>query len=202
MTNEDRTKQIQYTEEIQRKKEAAGYQSMEDYIHSLDIHISVNEIMEKQIERTVQLLNKTNQFNTNTIRMDMNEFHTYLDNLENKVYVARVKDKYGDSGLVVIIMVHSDGKVATIENFLMSCRVMGRHIEYSVLNSLLNKLATEGVEEVRASYVKTEKNRPVEKLYEQMGFSLVDNRQNYKEYVVKLPHNIDAIVEAEWVDEV
>ena len=200
LTDEDRNKQEQYIGELKRRNETVKFQSMEDYILSLDIHVAVNEVKEIQIERTVQLLNKTNQFNTNTIRMDMNEFHSYLNDYENKVYVAQVNDKYGDSGLVAVILVHTVGSVATIDNFIMSCRVMGRHIEHAILDALINKLENECVKEVHASYIKTEKNKPVEKLYEQMGFSVIENEVNYKKYVVELPHIIDTIVKAIWVD--
>lgn len=192
----DRTKQ--YQQETARKiaQQAAG--TIEDYLKSLEIKIDLCEVKDEQIERTVQLLNKTNQFNTNTVRMDKQEFLNYRNNPDNHVYVANVADKYGDSGLVVELLAHKDGNSLVIDNFLMSCRVMTRQIENAVVAAVADKAKEMGLSSVKASYIKTAKNKPVEDLWEKLGLKLIKQDGEDKYYEVALPYTIKPLLGVIW----
>ena len=197
-TDEDRAKTQQYHDEAKRVsvRQAAG--SMEEYLRSLEIDVEICEARDEQMPRVVQLLNKTNQFNTNTVRMDAQEVADWLAGQGNHVFVADVSDRYGDSGLVVIMLVRVEGDVATIENFLMSCRVMGRQIEDAFLAAVCGRLQDAGVRKLRASFVRTAKNKPVESLYDRLGFGLVLDSGDKKAYEADLPVQVNSVVEARW----
>lgn len=199
-TKEDKEKKAQYISEINRKHDRVQYDSMNDYLLSLNIEIRMNEMNEEQIARVVQLINKTNQFNTNTLRFDLNGFKQYIECKNNRVFVANVTDKYGDSGLVAVVMIRCHGKNAVIDNYLMSCRVMGRSIENAIINAIMEKLYSEGIVELESSYVKTEKNKPVEYLYDKMCFSLISNIDNIKRYRISLPNKIASILNVKWME--
>lgn len=109
-------------------------------------------MQQDQYERTVQLLNKTNQFNTNTVRMDMAQFLKYVEDESNGVYVANVSDKYGDSGLVAIMLTHQENETLCVQNFLMSCRVMGRQIENSIAFAVEKQAEACGIKRITSSY--------------------------------------------------
>ena len=197
MTKEDIAKKKQYEENISRNAELNSAASLEDYLLGLNIDIVINEIEDSQKERVVQLINKTNQFNTNTLRLDAQQLNDYLSN-NGRVFVANVSDKYGDSGLVVIMLVSIDKNTATIDNFLMSCRVMSRQIENAFVYAILDKLKNENINIVRSSYLKSPKNKPVESLYEKLGFKLVDGDENNKSYSLQLDNLEKPLLAYRW----
>lgn len=199
LTSEDLAKTEQYHQETLRKRDMASASSLEEYLLSLNIRIGLGEVKEEQIPRTVQLLNKTNQFNTNTRRFTQQEFMEYLNTKDNHVFVANVSDRYGDNGLVVILMIHKEKDEAYIDNFLMSCRVMGRKIEDAVMSEVCKKMAELGIKVIHASYLKTAKNKPVECLYEGLGFELKKvNEDCLKEYFINLPSSSEALLKVIW----
>lgn len=197
-TDEDEKKTEQYRGEAQRRRAMAESVSMDDYLRSLGIKIVMGEVTPAQYERTVQLINKTNQFNTATLRMDMQQFTEFLRGEQNRVYTAQVSDIYGDSGLVVVLVLRREGGAAVIENMLMSCRVMGRQIENAVIHALGERLCAEGVETIRASYVRSAKNKPVEELWDRLGFAVVSASEDAKTYELSLPAQTTALLGVEW----
>ncbi len=182
LTKEDLEKTEQYQQESKRQKVLENSASIEDYLKSLEIVVNLEEMNEGQIERVAQLTQKTNQFNLMTARYTAEQLIEYKSKSNNHIYVANVSDKFGDSGLVFVIMVSTDGNVATIDNLLMSCRVMGRYIEDSAINSIEEKLIAHGAREIRAKFIPTAKNKPVVNLMERLGYTLINNEDDIKYY--------------------
>lgn len=175
MTDEDYSKTEMYIQESERKislRKAMDSESisMDDYLRSLHIRILVKEYSEAVAERTIQLMNKTNQFNTNTLRMNQTQIEKYINN-GGHILTFHVTDRYGDNGMVSIINLRYEKKIAIIDNFLMSCRVMGRHIEDCILSFVERMLAAQGIYRIYSSYEKTSKNYPVHDIWEKSGFS-------------------------------
>jgi len=202
ITEEDLTRTRQYQEEVTRKREmqklASEDVSIDDYLKSLNIQIILSDVDDTNIERTVQLLNKTNQFNTNTVRMNMSEIQQYIADINHKVFVANVADKYGDNGLVSILMINLDGSDAYFENFLMSCRVMGRQIEDAIIRTVERYLEDNGIKNIYSSYTSTAKNVPVKDLWERLGYNLVNECDGEKKYIKHLGETqIPALLKAE-----
>lgn len=194
-TAEDAAKTQQYQQETARKEALQAAGTIDDYLKSLQIKIDLCEVQDNQIERTVQLLNKTNQFNTNTVRMDMQEFLQYKATAGHHVFVANVSDRYGDSGLVVELLAHEEGTDFVVDNFLMSCRVMSRQIEDAVIYGVLQQAEKFGCKMAKCSYAKTAKNKPVENLWEHLGFELKQQTDDVKNYEVLLPYGKKPLLE-------
>lgn len=192
LTAEDRQKTAQYAANAERKKLQGSTTSFEDYIQQLRIVVQQEEPV-IHTERLLQLLNKTNQFNLTTRRHTQSELAQLLDNPEKRIYFYDVKDRFGDNGLVAAVIVDLGQKknasgqkdtckkaagkeavrkeaVCRIEEFVMSCRVMGKQIEYAILEAVAEELRKEGYTELRGRYIPSAKNKPVEKLYEQLGY--------------------------------
>lgn len=182
LTEEDKVKTRQYQEEKQRQEVLDASVSYEAYLKSLDTKIRLAERKPETTERAVQLMNKTNQFNTNTLRMDEIELMHYLNEEQGHLILAEVSDKYGSSGWVSEFLYHIKEDTAVVDNFLMSCRVMGRKVEDAILKAVLEHLSAQGVKSVVASYRKTAKNKPVEELWDQMGFDRTAGDETYQEY--------------------
>ncbi|MNW55784.1 hypothetical protein D3C74_334680 [compost metagenome] len=113
-----------------------------------------------QLPRAVQLLNKTNQFNMATKRYTEEEYWEFSQASSNRVYTCYVSDKFGDAGLTGLISIRVNDDNAEIVDFVMSCRVMGKHIEDAMLYSVLSGINTDALLSVKAVYRETQKNRP------------------------------------------
>lgn len=186
LTDEDKAKTAQYQQERERRKERESAVSYEDYLRSLQTTIRLAPVNDNTRERAVQLMNKTNQFNTCTLRMDELALEHYLGEEGGHLLMAEVSDKYGNSGWVSEFLYHQDGDTAVIDNFLMSCRVMGRKVEDAILDAVLKKLQADGITRATAAYKKTAKNKPVEALWEHLGFTQVSGDEEQKQYERKL----------------
>ena len=99
---------------------------------------------------------------------------------------VHMADKYGDQGLVAVLILQYEGNQADIDTFLMSCRVMGRNAENEIVARIKNLLQAKGVKNVHASYIKTAKNAPVESLFEKLGFSIAEQEEGHKEYTADI----------------
>lgn len=182
LTTEDKSKTEQYLQEAKRQKvfEIAG--SLEDFLQSLQIHVEVGEMTDNQLNRVAQLTQKTNQFNIRTKRFSNEEISKYRMNPLNKIYVTNVTDKFGDSGLVLVIMISINNKVAHIDNLLMSCRVMGRQIEVVAIQAIEDKLLERGIHEITTEFIPTKKNIVAEDVMENLNYEMIKNDNGTKHY--------------------
>lgn len=171
ITREDREKTGQYAANVKRNRLKESTGNFENYLKQLEI-IIYREEPEKNIARLIQLINKTNQFNLTTIRYDGAGLQAVLKNPQKRVFLYRAADCFGDNGIVAAFIIDTEDKIPVIEEFVMSCRVMGKNIEYALVEDVENHLLQEGYETVRGKYLPTAKNKPVEFLYDKLGYSL------------------------------
>jgi len=184
LTDEDLSKTEQYQQEIKRQFVLDNSISMEEYLSSLQIEIVLETMRSEQLERVAQLTQKTNQFNLLTTRYSKEQLNEYNAENNNHIFVATVSDRYGSSGLVFVLMASIDGAQAQIDNLLMSCRVMGRHIEDTVMTALEKKLKQAGIKKIKARFIPTERNKPAMNLLERMDYKLIKKNNNgVKDYI-------------------
>lgn len=173
---EDLAKTQMYKEQFEREETRKTFASLEDYLASLEIGITIGRDNGNYVPRTAQLTQKTNQFNLTTKRYTEVEIEGFMSQPEATIFTIFVKDKFGESGLTglaIIVREHeAQQRTATIDSLLMSCRIIGRNIEHVFLGYIIESLAREGIQTIRASYVPTKKNMQVAGFYEDHGFSL------------------------------
>lgn len=189
---EDERKTLIYKEQFKRENEKQAHHTLEDYLASLDMQITIEINSVVHIPRVAQLTQKTNQFNLTTIRYTETEIQGFINN--GFVITLGVKDKFGDSGLTGACLIKkdsTDNKTAIIDSLLMSCRVIGRNIEIAFLNYIIQFLRTQNFLTVPASYNKTLKNAQVEEFYEKAGFTLILQNEQHKEYQLDLSDYTD-----------
>ena len=175
---EDLKKTQMYQNEMKRKQEISGSLNLDDYIAKLEMVADIHRMRDSELERVVQLINKTNQFNVTTKRYTQAEVEQIAANPDNAIYVACSSDKYGNSGLIsVIILFESDIEVR-IDTFLMSCRAMGRKLE----DVILNELTAQYQKKMIGEFIPTAKNAPVQELFDRLGFALVSDDEGHKVY--------------------
>ncbi len=196
-TGEDALRTEMYLQEQQRKDQAFRFKSVEDYLASLDLKIKILCDMQIPVSRAAQMTQKTNQFNLTTRRYTEADILRMVNDSHYMLVVFSVEDRYGDYGATGMIIVRQDSNTpgnALIDSFLMSCRIIGRNIEYKIFDEVVQILWTRGINYLRAEYLRTEKNSQVELFYDHIGFNLVMENKQHRIYGLNLaeyrPKNI------------
>ena len=129
---------------------------------------------EHHLPRIAQLVQRTNQFNLTTIRHSAEELREFADDPEYLPYYVTLKDRFGDSGLISVVIGKRDGDGLDIVSWLMSCRVASRRLEEFVLDELVAAAREAGIAVLRGRYVPTKKNGLVAGHYARLGFRLTE----------------------------
>lgn len=163
LTQEDMNKTAMYSQERQRQSQREELTdtggSVEDYLKSLNMKMTVGLNESSLLPRLAQLTQKTNQFNLTTRRYSEQDISEKIGDKNTFVFHFSLADNFGDSGIVGLAIVERrTDSSAHIDTFLMSCRVIGRKAEQAFLSSILSKMKSEGVEELTAEYIPTRKN--------------------------------------------
>lgn len=172
VTKEDKSKTEMYHQEKKRRELVKTTDSFKEYLRELGIEVEIHPIKNTEWNRAVQLCMKTNQFNLTTKRYSLQEISEMVANDKFDVYTVYSKDRYGENGLISLLIIEKGEKDIHIDTFLMSCRVMGRHIE-NVIISVLIDIYKKDFEKIYGYYTKTLKNYPVAELYTKLGFRMV-----------------------------
>ena len=173
VTGDDRARTVRLQAEQDRTRAAAAM-SPAEFLHSLQLRIRYGPVTADTAARTVQLINKTNQFNLTTVRRSDAELAELVADPAVVVRTIHVDDRFGDYGLVGATIVRVDGQRAEIDTLLMSCRVLGRGVETALLALLVDELAALGSRRVVGRYVATAKNGLVAELYPRHGFRPIE----------------------------
>ncbi|ETX01460.1 MAG: hypothetical protein ETSY1_07335 [Candidatus Entotheonella factor] len=177
LTKEDLERTKMYVSERQRSQLMQSVGSLEDWLKSLAIQVDIETLNTGNIKRTTQLLNKTNQLNLTTRRLSEHELELWVDEDHHHLWTFRVSDKFGDSGLTGIISLEVEGQKGKIVDFILSCRVMGRNIEETMLYTVINHAKSLGLSEVYAQYIQTSKNKPCLDFWKRSSFT--DDNADY-----------------------
>ena len=167
LTKEDLEKNEQYIAEQQRNNAKESVHSFEEYVESLAIKLDITINNPGDTARLSQLTEKTNQFNFNKEAFSIPQLEKFAAD-GNLVFGLRVSDKFGDYGLVGLILIEVRGKQAIMRNFLMSCRALGRLIENDFFNYVIKELAGRGVEISEILFKETAKNIPAKTFFENL----------------------------------
>jgi FkbH-like protein len=175
-TQEDLARTVAYRQQVQRDDLLNGAASFEDYLESLGITVNFVAPTEFNLPRLTQLNLRTNQFNMTTRRFQTGDMQSMAASPHFAILGVEASDKFGGYGLIgsVIVEKCQDSAHARwhIRNFLLSCRVLGRGIEVSVLRHVLAEAKRCGADFVRADYVPSAKNGKFKDFYSSNGFSL------------------------------
>jgi FkbH-like protein len=173
LTDEDRLRAGQYRVERQRRDAEVAFESLDAYLTSLGMIADVRAVDETDLDRVVQLIGKTNQFNLTTRRHPAPKVRQMVTAPGAIALTLRLEDRFGDHGLVSVIIAvrdETDARTLHIDTWLMSCRVIGRTVEEYFFNVLVDLARTSGVDRIAGVYLPTAKNAIVEDLYDRLGF--------------------------------
>jgi FkbH-like protein len=177
VTQEDRQRADMMRAE-QEREVLGGSLTKEDFRRSLELRLDFFPAQPDDLDRITQLINKTNQFNLSTIRRSLDEVHVLANSPHHQIFGLRVSDKFGDYGLtgVVIAEISPDHTSWTIDTLLLSCRVLGRGVETSLLAALAQEARLDGATELKASFIPTAKNAAALSFLPDHGFKAIDDQ--------------------------
>ena len=179
-TAEDKKRGEMYSQQRERKNLERNVSNLNDFLNKLDIRVKIKKSNNFLIPRISQLTLKTNQFNLTTRRYQEEEIRNLSNDTNFSVGCAQVLDKFGDNGVTGVYIVKKNETYWTIDTFLLSCRIMGRGVENAILSQILKEAKLNGVEELRAEFIPTPKNKPAENFLADYGFTNQDNFWVYK----------------------
>ena len=175
-TAEDRKRGAQYQANAAREELRASATDMEGYLRSLDMVLTMSPVDAMSLARVTQLINKTNQFNLLTRRRSETEVAALARNPNAVALQARLTDRFGDNGIIAVVTACIRGNEACIEDWLMSCRVLGRRVEEACLQVLVKSCAARGVQRLVGEFRPTAKNGLVRDMFSSLGFTQVEDR--------------------------
>jgi len=173
LSTEDRERGRYYTEQRQRIDLECSVSSLEEFYRSLQQEVEIALVTPETLVRVAQLTQKTNQFNLTSWRYNEQQIAEMAASPEWDVYSVRVKDRFGDNGLVGVVITHDAGEVCEINTLLLSCRVIGRTVETAVLSFLVERTRARGKKQFQGWFVPTNKNTPAKEFYPAHKFHLL-----------------------------
>ena len=180
LTEDDFIRTSSYQIEKERQNMADIVRDVDSYLRSLKMEISFEPINEMNLVRSTQLINKTNQFNLTTQRYSEDQVRYFQIDENTITLTARLKDKFGEYGLIsVLICNKTSPDELYIDTWLMSCRVLKRRVEESVLDYLIKEAMRRGFKTLVGKYIETSKNRIVMNHYRDLGFEYNDQKDQW-----------------------
>src|SRR5215510_1770480 len=170
ISEEDRHRQQMYTTERQRTQLKARVGSIEDWLQTLDLTVTAETLNAANLARLTQLFNKTNQMNLSTRRMTEQELLAWVGQGNRRMWGFLVSDRFGASGLTGILGIEAGDRHARIIDFILSCRVMGRKVEETMLHVAVGWARSLMMRSVQATYTPTPKNKPCYDFFQRSNF--------------------------------
>jgi FkbH-like protein len=171
VTQEDRQRATQYHTNLEREAFRETVTDMSSYLEGLRMELLVQPFDDGNLQRIVQLINKTNQFNLTTRRYSEAEVRAIMSDPRALTWQFRLKDRFGDNGIIAVIFGKlNSGRELELESWLMSCRVLGRKVEDACMNVVAGGASAIGATRIVGEYRPTAKNAMVRDLYAQFGF--------------------------------
>jgi FkbH-like protein len=171
LSREDRDRTRMYAEERQRDQLQKQVGSVADWLKSLQMKVRVERLGPSNLARATQLLNKTNQLNLATRRMTEAELLDWASDPRRHFWTVSVADRFGDAGLTGLVSTERDGDTLRVVDYVLSCRVMGRKVEETMVHLAVETARRQSVSVVVAEYQPTPKNKPCLTFWHSSGFS-------------------------------
>jgi FkbH-like protein len=199
LAQEDTDRSKYYNENKKRDDAKTKFQSQDAFLESLQMQGKVSLFDDVYIERVTQLINKTNQFNLTTKRYSLAEVIKIQDDPSFIAFYGKLEDKFGDNGLISVLIANKDIDTIHIDTWLMSCRVLKRGMEFAMFNALLEEAKKLKITKIVGHFLPTEKNMMVKSLYSELGFTLNSESDQEDIYTLdlmtemKVKHHIEII---------
>jgi len=175
----------QYRQRADAERLKAQFDTQEEYLASLKLKVELSRNSRASAGRISELSQKSNQFNLTTTRYSVAEIEQRMGRDTHAVYSLVVSDKFGNAGLTGVAVMRYEGEAAIVENFLMSCRVIGRGVETVIWPRIVADAMHRGCAELRAQYIPSAKNAQVADFYDRLGMPVhEENSEGVRMYAI------------------
>jgi FkbH-like protein len=170
ITPEDFERGGQYRANVARESLRASQTDLDGYLRSLGMELHWREFDQVGLQRIVQLINKTNQFNLTTRRYTEAAVLEIVNTPGALTLQLRLIDQFGDNGIIGIVIGKPEQGILRLDTWLMSCRVLGRQVEEATMNLVAERALELGATALVGEYIPTKKNGMVREHYRKLGF--------------------------------
>ena len=185
VTEEDKRRRESYQANVKREELRQKSYGFHDFIENLRLDIKIGLMDETHLPRVSQLTNRTNQFNFTTIRRTPHEIRKLLDENGHECRTVEVSDRFGDYGIVGVMIVKRARDILELDTFLLSCRVLGRGVEHRMMAELGEIAKEKHLPKVKIVYKKSAKNEPARQFLEQLAKKYaIDKKNNGMEFLI------------------
>ena len=171
VVQDDLNRATYYNANAQRRTHQVGFNNYSEFLSSLEMTAEIGPFSPVYLERITQLINKTNQFNLTTRRYTSAEIAAISRDPSFITLYGRLTDRFGDNGLVSVLIGRVSGKSVEVDLWLMSCRVLNRELEFAMFDALVEQCQVRGIGRIVGVYVPSKKNNMVAAHYAALGFT-------------------------------
>lgn len=171
VTEDDINRLTEYKAQAQRAELEQNAGGRDEFLASMGIVCTFVDAVRAPLSRAVQLLSKTNQFNLTTRRHSAAEVEKFASTEGGQAVAVRVRDRFGDAGVVGLALASNQGDACYIDSLLLSCRVIGRGVETALLAYIAEQAMRTGAKRLIGEYIPTKKNAPCASFYDDHGFA-------------------------------
>lgn len=178
VSKDDLHRSEMYAANARRTAQQKSFTNYTDYLLSLDMNAGITDFLPVYLQRITQLTNKSNQFNVTTRRYSGSEMEEVAKSPDHIRLCGQLSDKFGDNGVVSVVIGRCENTTLHIELWLMSCRVLKRNMELAMLDELVKKCRERGIDKIIGYYYRTPKNNMVSELFGTFGFTPESKNEN------------------------
>lgn len=171
LSEDDKKRNEMYKANLERRHQEESFGDYTEYLHSLDMVGTIRPFEPMYMSRIAQLTNKSNQFNLTTKRFSQSEIEQTAADDHYLTLYGKLEDKFGDNGVVTLVIGRQEDTVLHMELWLMSCRVLKRDMEFAMMDEVVKKCQERNITTIRGYYYPTAKNAMVKNFYELQGFT-------------------------------
>ena len=195
---EDRQRGQIYAQQQERAALQSSATTVEDYYRSLEMVATFGVADDATRPRVAQLTQKTNQLNMTTRRYSEQDIQSFVEDPNIDVHWVRVEDRFGNNGIVGVMIVRKQRHDWLLDTFLMSCRVIGRTVETAMLGVLAGKARRQGAKRLVGEFLPTAKNAPAKEIYSSHGFSCTNETDDESQWELDLSNT--TLTTPEWIE--
>ena len=173
VNTEDLRRTEMYRANIERENAGSSADSLDAFLQSLDMRAVIGPVNSTTVERTAQLIARSNQFNLTTRRYSNGDVQAMAKDPNWITCTVTLFDRFGSNGLISVLLAKVQEDVLLIDTWLMSCRVLKRGVEDFLLANLVKTARSRGLRVIHGEFIPTAKNDLVRQHYDRLGFSLI-----------------------------
>lgn len=188
LSEDDRNRNEMYKANAMRKQQEQSFADYKDYLKSLEMKAVIAPFEAMYMARIAQLTNKSNQFNLTTKRFSQSEIENIAMDARFITLYGKLEDKFGDNGVVSVVIGEKEDNILHIRLWLMSCRVLKRDMEFAMMDTLVDVCKKQDIDTIYGYYYPTAKNAMVKEFYALQGFDkMAEDEQGNATWKYEIP---------------